>query len=132
MDKNISKLVGILNKYPGITTSASCGGHTNPTECQMPENEWYVVFDAWGSDEFAELPSLDGWKSLGKISHATYEYLSVAEKGKIELHLCNLCDRESDPEGINNEFELHGYDADLPIIYNILKTHLPTRRNDYV
>jgi hypothetical protein len=124
IDRNVRKLVKILNKYPGVETVSSCGGHKLPTSCQVPENEWEITFDIFGVNKEVDLPSPDGWKSLGKISHATFEYLEI-NNGKIDLLVCNLSDRETDPEGLCNYFALHGYDSDIEKFCNILRRHIP-------
>jgi hypothetical protein len=124
MDVKVKGLVDVMNKYPGINTSSSCGGHKNPESGQVPFGEWYVNFDIWGEDPDADMPSFDGWKSLGKLSHATFEYIEVGD-GRIDLVVCNLSDRDDDPEGLCNYFEVHGYNADIKIFTNILKKHIP-------
>lgn len=43
LDANIVKLVDALNRYPGLKTIGSCGGHevtTNPS--QWSDGTWYV------------------------------------------------------------------------------------------
>ena len=124
IDKNVKKLIDILNKYPGIETISSCGGHKNPSSCQSPENEWEITFDIFGKDKESDLPCPEGWMSLGKLSHATFEYLEIAD-GKIDLIVSNLSDREIDPEGLCNYFALHGYDSDIKKFCNILEMYIP-------
>ena len=128
IDKKVKRLVKILNLYPDVETSGSCGGHKNPAPCQHPENEWTVTFEIWGKNKEADLPSKNGWMSLGKISHATAEYYGEAD-GDINLICCNLSDRETDPEGLCNFFEVQGVNADIEIFCNILERNIPRSPN---
>ena len=130
IDKNVRRLVKILNKYPGVRTSSSCGGHNNPTEHQLPENEWSVGIDIFGKNIEADMPCYEGWGSLGKISHATMEYILEDEKDiegsdiDIIIVFCNLSDREIDPDGRCNYFEIRGHNADINIFCDILEREL--------
>jgi hypothetical protein len=42
VDPNMRSLVRALNRFQGITTVGSCGGHPEPTNDQWPEGQWYV------------------------------------------------------------------------------------------
>jgi hypothetical protein len=125
-EQKVRNLVRILNEYPDVETSSSCGGHKDPSDCQLPENEWSVTFDIWGKNKDSNRPSLNGWKSLGKISHAIFEYLSEGD-GEINLICCNLSDRKTDPEGLCNYFEVHGYGADVGLFCKVLKAGVSER-----
>ena len=57
-DANIRSLVMAINRFPGVTTVESCGGHVIPESGQEPEGQWFVTFvidrgeAAWFSLEF--------------------------------------------------------------------------------
>ncbi len=46
IDVRVRKLVASLNRFPGIVTVGSCGGHPNPGPRQWPEGTCYVKFKA--------------------------------------------------------------------------------------
>jgi hypothetical protein len=63
LDANIVKLVRALNRYPGVTTIGSCGGHeiiTNPS--QWKAGTWYIKFQL-AADEY-------GWIVLEHLAWA--------------------------------------------------------------
>jgi len=64
IDRRVRGLVKVLNKIPGVTTSVSCGGHTDPNACQAPEGHFYV--------RFTMRPFQKAQRALAIISHAGY------------------------------------------------------------
>ena len=44
IDTNIVDLVKVLNEFPGVITTGSCGGHSNPGPGQNPAGEFSVAF----------------------------------------------------------------------------------------
>ena len=66
LDANIVNLVQVLNRYPGLITVGSCGGHeeiTNPSQWQA--GSWYVKFKL-SSDKL-------GWYVLEHLAWAINE-----------------------------------------------------------
>ncbi len=49
IDQRIRRLVEVLNRVPGVSTTESCGGHPEPRTSGVPENEFYVCFQIWHS-----------------------------------------------------------------------------------
>ncbi len=62
LDANVAGLVVTLNRFPGVATVASCGGHPDPGSGQWPERTWYVKFDLPRSEA--------GWLSLEFLAWA--------------------------------------------------------------
>jgi hypothetical protein len=60
LDPPIVPLVGALNRFPGIRTIGSCGGHSAPERDQAGAGEWWVLFQVDHSEE--------GWLSLEFLS----------------------------------------------------------------
>jgi hypothetical protein len=57
IDPPVRSLVRVLNRFPGVHTYTSCGGHAEITNsCQEPEGRWYVDSHIDRTDE--------GWASL--------------------------------------------------------------------
>lgn len=44
IDENIKGLVKTLNKFKGLRTIGSCGGHEDAEGCKWPADRWYVKF----------------------------------------------------------------------------------------
>jgi hypothetical protein len=62
IDHRVKELVCVLNKFAGIETFSSCGGHVNPKPSQVGRGRFYVDF--WVE------PNMTGFGSLEKITHA--------------------------------------------------------------
>ena len=60
IDERVKELVCILNKFKGIETFSSCGGHANPKPSQIGRGRFYVDF--WVD------PNKTGFGSLEKIN----------------------------------------------------------------
>ncbi len=76
LDANIVSLVRALNRYPGVITIGSCGGHeaiTNPS--QWVAGTWYVKFDI-SSDKL-------GWYVLEHLAWVINEDYRRAGKNVI-------------------------------------------------
>ena len=112
IDRNMKGIITILNRYPGIETTGCCGGHKNPkVTSQKKENQFYVSLEICNENE--ELPSREGWCSLGKISQAIMNCLVKSPKNsKLDITFCNLAPEEADPDGIYNSIEIHGENVD--------------------
>lgn len=67
IDENIRELVRVLNEFPGIVTTSSCGGHSNPKPFQKSAGEWEIFIQLEDDDE---RPSSEAWKSIQLISFA--------------------------------------------------------------
>lgn len=66
LDSNIVGLVRALNKYPGVITVGSCGGHEPPLQpSQWLAGSWYVKFDI--------VPDRTGWYVLEHLAWAINE-----------------------------------------------------------
>ncbi len=84
IDHNIVPLVRAINRFDGIQTVASCGGHTRPKNVQLPKGQWEVVFqieqteEGWFSLEFlawclnGDLPKAGRKVNLAPTSSAPY------------------------------------------------------------
>ncbi len=70
IDKKVRNLVEALNRLKGVWTYSSCGGHSDPNECQAPKNQFYVCFNVSRSSK--------GWRALDVIAWAVYEASSDA------------------------------------------------------
>jgi hypothetical protein len=60
IDNKVKELVCVLNKFKGIETFSSCGGHPNPEPPQVGRGRFYVDF--WVE------PNKTGFGSLEKIN----------------------------------------------------------------
>lgn len=60
LDPNIVALVRVLNRFPGIHTIGSCGGHEDPAPYQVAAGEWWVLFEVDHTEP--------GWVSLEFLS----------------------------------------------------------------
>lgn len=60
IDPNVRRLVEALNRFPGVTTFSSCGGHPDFDDeaGQCPENIFYVHFSLDPGDGYAAMMSL--------------------------------------------------------------------------
>jgi len=85
IDERIKNLIAAINKLPHIFTTASCGGHENPSECQVNGDEFTVTITidylnnkAWKSVEvltFCASKAVIDWmdtKELSDIEHEDY------------------------------------------------------------
>jgi hypothetical protein len=61
LDRNIRALVRELNRFDGLETIGSCGGHEHPTPAQARIGRWWVTF---GIDREGD----DGWFALEFLS----------------------------------------------------------------
>jgi hypothetical protein len=76
IDPPVRGLVRVLNRFPGIKTYTSCGGHPEPAyDSQAAEGYWYVDFNVDRNDE--------GWISLEFFGWVAY---GVAPDG-VELNV---------------------------------------------
>lgn len=50
IDARVQKLVAALNRFPGITTIGSCGGHPDPGPRRWPQGTCYVKFRVTETD----------------------------------------------------------------------------------
>jgi hypothetical protein len=64
IDGNLLNLLDVLNALPGIETVASCGGHRNPENWQLPAGKFFVEF---GVKERKGVPTIGGYASLRRI-----------------------------------------------------------------
>lgn len=54
IDPPVRQLIRVLNRFPGIATYTSCGGHPGPhgdNHCRVDEGHWYVDWHVHRSDE---------------------------------------------------------------------------------
>ena len=66
IDPPVRNLIRVLNRFPGIRTYTSCGGHARVENSgQAPEGMWYVDFHVERTDE--------GWMSLEFFGWISYE-----------------------------------------------------------
>ena len=73
IDKNIAPLVDTLNRFPGLRTFSSCGGHPPPlTVSQAPEGHYWVNFNVDPSD--------GGWPSLQALAYVVADLEEVTIK----------------------------------------------------
>lgn len=63
MDSNIVELCKTLNKFKGIQTVGSCGGHENPAPYQRPAGSWSVTFTVEHNEH--------GWRALEFLTWVT-------------------------------------------------------------
>lgn len=105
LDTNIVKLVQALNRYPGVMTVGSCGGHeviSNPSQWQA--GTWYVKFS---------LPSGKfGWYLLEHLAWVINEDYRGSGRSVILLPI-------SPPPYLNTvgqslRFVIEGYDGENP------------------
>jgi len=125
IDENVERLVSILNKYPDISTTSSCGGHEKPDKFQLPVNMWTISIGVPPRSKRDGSMTLKAWQSLGKISHAAMEYLQECDEddSDICIHFWNASDRETDPDGECNAFEIEGTNADIELFCDILERY---------
>jgi hypothetical protein len=65
IDPPVRNLIRVLNRFPGIATYTSCGGHAEQeNDCQPQEGMWYVDFNVDRGDE--------GWISLEFFAWIAY------------------------------------------------------------
>lgn len=65
IDEPVRNLCRVLNRFPGVATYTSCGGHAeHPWGSQAPEGEWYVDSHIDRSEE--------GWLSLEFFAWASW------------------------------------------------------------
>jgi hypothetical protein len=73
IDERVRKLSKVLDTLPDMFVSSTCGGHENPTEYQMPADEFYVELEIEHTDA--------GLESLGMVTLALqrvdYENISI-------------------------------------------------------
>jgi hypothetical protein len=87
LDPNIVNLVTVLNRFRGICTIGSCGGHANPGQCQWREGTFYVRFEvSWSREGQVSLEFL-GWALDACTSNQeSPAYLTFAEPRFINPH----------------------------------------------
>jgi hypothetical protein len=119
IDQNIKNIVNATNRYPGVETTGSCGGHRHPQiTSQKPENEFYVQIDI--CDENG-VPTKEGWNSLGKLSQAIMNYsIATFGAGEIVIEFCNLAEQDDDENGSCNYIEMHGKDVDRNVLFDAI------------
>lgn len=108
-DENVRDLLTVLESLPGVYTNSSCGGHREPTDDQLNENEFYVDF-CLDDEEPA---------SLASLTLLTY-----------------VCQEVSSPDGPTClitpwydevlRFDLHGYDVTPETVADALRAQLTT------
>lgn len=76
LDSNMVKLCRALNKFSGIYTISSCGGHENPASYQRPEGSWSVSFTVEHNEH--------GWRALEFI---TWVINNALARGGFQVHL---------------------------------------------
>ena len=76
IDSNVVSVVRAINRFPGIQTCGSCGGHKRPKPGQYHHGEWNVSFEIE--------PTEEGWFSLEFLSWLLNNDL---RKAKIKVHL---------------------------------------------
>lgn len=109
LDSNVVSLVTELNRFPGIVTFSSCGGHPIiSNQSQRPAGEFEVNFDVF--------PLLGGWRSLELIVSAVAE---SADLPKLSIVVWSL------GGGTAACFELSGRDGADP---GLLAGTLPSFR----
>jgi hypothetical protein len=71
LDCRIKELVVVLNKFKGIETFSSCGGHVDPLIGQVSRGRYYVDF--WVA------PNKVGFQSLERINQCICNYFLYSE-----------------------------------------------------
>ncbi len=77
VDKNVRLLVVVLNRFPGLHTIGSCGGHSNPAPYQEPEGQWYVSLQVDHNEE--------GWRSLEFLAWAVGDFKRAGRLLSLEV-----------------------------------------------
>lgn len=104
IDPNIRRLCAALNRFEGIETIGSCGGHENPQECQAPAGSWWVTFGVAHTE--------DGWRALEFLA-----WLINNDYARAGRHV--ICYPEAAPPYLNHpghmlRFALEGQDNEDP------------------
>ncbi len=68
MDANIRSLVEVINRFPGLNTIDSCGGHPDAKPYQEVEGHWRVGMEVDHTEE--------GWRSLEFLAWAASDFRS--------------------------------------------------------
>lgn len=66
IDINVRSLVEIINRFPGLHTIDSCGGHASPAPYQEPEGHWRIGLEVDHTEE--------GWRSLEFLAWAASDF----------------------------------------------------------
>ena len=64
IDPPVRQLCRVLNRFPGICTYTSCGGHPGPhgdNQCRVDEGHWYVDWHVDRSDEALVSLEFQAW-----------------------------------------------------------------------
>ena len=72
IDINVRSLVEIINRFPGLHTNDSCGGHASPASYQEPEGQWRIGLDVDHTEE--------GWRSLEFLAWAVSDFRKSGRK----------------------------------------------------
>lgn len=112
IEEKVLQLVVVLNKFPGIYTVESCGGHKNPKIGQMAENSWMVICKF-------QLQDLKGLYSLEQLAYIFNTFLfSAGEKVSLKIYT-------REPNGLEPGsrlmFMLQGEDVEANMIANLLQ-----------
>ncbi len=109
LDERVRYLLVTLNRIPGVDTSSSCGGHSNPSAGQASEEEFYVNFDVERNKK--------GWRAVELISWA------VSETGDCDSLSLVVWTNGFEPVPVS--FEIRGWDhADPDELADLLLTRM--------
>lgn len=70
LDPPVVELCRVLNRFDGIYTMGSCGGHDPQGDHELPGDEWRVTFQIELEDE---RPTAEGWIHAEFIAWAIYD-----------------------------------------------------------
>ncbi len=118
IDANVRSLVEVINRFPGLNTIDSCGGHADAKPYQELEGQWRVGLEVDHTEE--------GWRSLEFLAWAAGDF----RKGGQPVTLGAF----SHPPFLNTPgqcltFTLHGKDILPESFAEIIDTW---RKEDYV
>ena len=76
LDSNMVEICKALNKFKGIRTVSSCGGHGNPAPYQRPVGSWSVSFTVEHNEH--------GWRALEFL---TWVINNTLARSGFQVHL---------------------------------------------
>lgn len=65
IDPNIAGLVRMINDFPGVFTTESCGGHQDNKPYQQPAGSWQILLSLKTVDN---VPTEEAWTSIELIA----------------------------------------------------------------
>lgn len=75
IDVNVRSLVEVVNRFPGLHTVDSCGGHASPASYQEPEGQWRIGLEVDHTEE--------GWRSLEFLAWAVTDFRKAGHKVRL-------------------------------------------------